>query len=135
MGYVNMGYGNMLLLLLLLSQVLRRLNVRRLIVGHTPQDSGRAASRCSGKLLLLDTGMSVGMMDSPAAAWICHSVIDDVALNPRAGTEADEGSASYSTGSRSTEAVGVSSQQGASKQQYNAAWSAVVYADGVVQTV
>lgn len=56
-----------------LEQVLARLGVRRLVVGHTPQSSGRAAVRCEGKLLLLDTGMSSGMMGSPAAAWLCHA--------------------------------------------------------------
>uniref|UniRef100_A0A383VC34 RAP domain-containing protein n=2 Tax=Tetradesmus obliquus TaxID=3088 RepID=A0A383VC34_TETOB len=56
-----------------LEQVLARLDVRRLVVGHTPQSSGRAAVRCEGKLLLLDTGMSSGMMGSPAAAWLCHA--------------------------------------------------------------
>lgn len=55
------------------AQVLARLDVRRLVVGHTPQSSGRAAVRCEGKLLLLDTGMSSGMMGSPAAAWLCHA--------------------------------------------------------------
>eukprot|EP00878_Enallax_costatus_P027164 GHUV01029219.1.p1 GENE.GHUV01029219.1~~GHUV01029219.1.p1 ORF type:complete len:155 (+),score=21.75 GHUV01029219.1:92-556(+) len=120
-----------------LDQVLQQLSVRRLIVGHTPQDGGRVTTRCGGKLLLLDTGMSVGMMDSPAAAWICHSVINDVSSITRVSDGAVDGDSVGSeensqilTGSRGT-------QQQAGKQltEYRAAWSAVVYADGAVQTV
>lgn len=51
--------------------VLRSLGAARMVVGHTPQQSGRAAARCGGRLLLLDTGMSAGMLGSPAAAWAC----------------------------------------------------------------
>ncbi|KAF6252495.1 hypothetical protein COO60DRAFT_1704259 [Scenedesmus sp. NREL 46B-D3] len=67
-----------------LGQVLARLGVRRLVVGHTPQATGRAAARCGGRLLLLDTGMSSGMHGSPAAAWLCHE--EGVLQPPIAGT-------------------------------------------------
>lgn len=34
------------------------LAVDRMVVGHTAQDSGRVLSRCSGRLLVIDTGIS-----------------------------------------------------------------------------
>jgi hypothetical protein len=44
----------------------------RIVVGHSVQPGGRARSRCGGRVLLLDTGMSSGMADAPAAGWLCR---------------------------------------------------------------
>ena len=45
----------------------------RVAVGHTVQEGGRARTRCGGRVLLLDTGMSSGMLDAPAAAFACRN--------------------------------------------------------------
>jgi hypothetical protein len=44
----------------------------RIVVGHSVQRGGRARARCGGRVLLLDTGMSGGMADAPAAGWVCR---------------------------------------------------------------
>jgi len=41
-----------------LSQALTALGARRMVVGHTTQDSGKIISRCGGQLLGIDTGIS-----------------------------------------------------------------------------
>jgi len=53
----------------LLSTVLKRLNVTRMIVGHTVQRI-RVGTRCSGRLVLLDTGMSSAYDGNPAVMII-----------------------------------------------------------------
>ena len=58
----------------LLTTVLKRLNVTRMIVGHTVQKI-RVGTRCSGRLVLLDTGMSSAYDGNPAVMIIKN---DDV---------------------------------------------------------
>jgi hypothetical protein len=96
-------------------QVLARLGVQRLVVGHTPQASGRAGVRCQGRLLLLDTGMSSGMLGSPAAAWICHAGEVQGSNSGPLGNEMDGGGGSARSGQHVV--------------------SVVAYADGVAAAV
>jgi hypothetical protein len=140
------------------SQVLARLGVRRLVVGHTPQASGRAAARCEGRLLLLDTGMSSGMLGSPAAAWVCHPGVilnlqpwdnddddGDGALTATAenvGTSsrgASSGMAGSQVGDGASSLTGARSSGGGSRTGGEArgseGYSVVAYADGTVATV
>lgn len=42
----------------LLERALARLGARRMVVGHTTQESGRIADRCGGRLYGIDTGVS-----------------------------------------------------------------------------
>ncbi|GLC65418.1 hypothetical protein PLESTF_000291200 [Pleodorina starrii] len=40
------------------AEVVRRLGVERVVVGHTVQQGGRVSSRCGGRLLMADVGLS-----------------------------------------------------------------------------
>lgn len=42
----------------LLEKALHYLNATRMVVGHTPQLSGRVLKRCSGKVFVIDVGIS-----------------------------------------------------------------------------
>jgi hypothetical protein len=139
-------------------QVLARLGVRRLVVGHTPQAPGRAAARCGGRLLLLDTGMSSGMLGSPAAAWVCHpgvilnlqpldadgdaaegsltAVVENVGPS---GSGASSQLAGSQAGDAALSSIGASSGGGSSRSGEEArgreGYSVVAYADGTVAAV
>ena len=41
-----------------LGQSLAALDAKRMVVGHTTQSSGRILSRCGGRLLVIDIGIS-----------------------------------------------------------------------------
>lgn len=141
-------------------QVLQQLGVQRLVVGHTPQAKGRAATRCGGRLLLLDTGMSSGMMDAPAAAWMCHpGSAASYSSSSRGSSSSDSGSnivSSSGTDDKSSSIAGSSSGTvlppeadpggtahpkgtpvgaGQSSQTGLPSHSVVVYADGTVTAV
>eukprot|EP00947_MAST-08B_sp_MAST-8B-sp1_P002352 g2352.t1 len=47
---------------------LEALSAGRMVVGHTIQEHGRVSTRCDGRLVLVDVGMSDWMDSSPAAA-------------------------------------------------------------------
>jgi hypothetical protein len=42
----------------LLSQALEAVGARRMVVGHTTQKDGSIATRCGGRLVVIDTGIS-----------------------------------------------------------------------------
>jgi hypothetical protein len=131
-----------------LLQVLARLGVRRLVVGHTPQASGRAAARCGGRLLLLDTGMSSGMLGSPAAAWVCHPgdslqpLDDDAGGVGVSGGDESSGAAGSQRDAAAAAASGSSSSGrgsvrglGGEARHDGGGYSVVAYADGTVAAV
>jgi hypothetical protein len=41
-----------------LAEALRALDARRMVVGHTTQESGQVLSRCGGALLVIDVGIA-----------------------------------------------------------------------------
>ncbi len=56
-----------------LSRALATLGARRMVVGHTTQDSGRIATRCDGELYGIDTGISAYYGVHPSALVITHA--------------------------------------------------------------
>ncbi|KAG5505022.1 hypothetical protein JKF63_04469 [Porcisia hertigi] len=52
---------------------LSRLNATRVVVGHTPQGSGRVEQYCDGQVLAIDVGMSRWMYDKVAALELVFS--------------------------------------------------------------
>lgn len=114
--------------------MLQLLGVQQLVVGHTPQEKGRAGVRCGGKLLLLDTGMSSGMMDNPASAWMCQSVRNGGGTDDALQQE-DSASTDHSNQFEAVTVQDKTSDKQRQSQHRGTVWSAVVYADGLVQPV
>ncbi|RKP04677.1 Metallo-dependent phosphatase-like protein, partial [Thamnocephalis sphaerospora] len=56
--YRGFALGNEAVICPLLSRALRKLKAKRMIVGHTWQDSGRVLSRCNGRFFVIDVGIS-----------------------------------------------------------------------------
>jgi predicted MPP superfamily phosphohydrolase len=64
----------------LLDETLLSLNVTRMVVGHTRQHV-RVGQRCHGKLLLLDTGMSIAYDANPAILVVRHRKDEEVEVH------------------------------------------------------
>jgi len=54
----------------LAAEVIRRLGVRRMVVGHTVTKSGKIETRCDGSIHMIDVGMSKMYGGSPSV-WMC----------------------------------------------------------------
>jgi hypothetical protein len=54
----------------LAAEVIRRLGVRRMVVGHTVTKSGKIETRCDGLIHMIDVGMSKAYGGSPSV-WMC----------------------------------------------------------------
>lgn len=52
------------------AQLVVRLGVQRVVVGHTVQQGGRVTSRCGGRLLMADVGLSRAIAGH-ATALVC----------------------------------------------------------------
>ena len=53
-----------------LTRALEALNAKRMVLGHTTQDSGKIAERCQGRLYGIDTGISAHYGTHPSALVI-----------------------------------------------------------------
>jgi hypothetical protein len=113
-------------MVLLWVQVCRVLGVHRLVVGHTPQASGRATVRCRGHLLLLDTGMSIGIYNSTPAGFVCTPGTAPVERHWRLATE------SASDGHRQLQQQ-QKQQEEEEGRPSSSCRAAVLYGDGVQQ--
>lgn len=76
-----------------LEQTLGVFGAARMVVGHTSQDDGRVKHRCSGRLILADTGISEAISGTahPSAVELSDSG-EAFAIYPPAATDASAGS-------------------------------------------
>eukprot|EP00921_Rhytidocystis_pertsovi_P010266 GHVQ01016512.1.p1 GENE.GHVQ01016512.1~~GHVQ01016512.1.p1 ORF type:complete len:987 (+),score=235.28 GHVQ01016512.1:809-3769(+) len=65
----------------LLNQSLELIGAERMVVGHTVQVSGQIESRCGGKLVLIDTGVSRYVLDSPSVLQIIGGKFFEIKFN------------------------------------------------------
>lgn len=61
-------------------ETLQRLGVRRMVVGHTPTQSGLIETRCGGLVHMIDVGMSSAYGGQPSA-WTCMESEGPVAIS------------------------------------------------------
>lgn len=68
----------------MLYESLRLANATRMIVGHTPMESGQIEVRCDGRLILIDTGISRYILNRPTILEIDnHRVYWEISVDPK----------------------------------------------------
>ena len=61
-------------------EIVKRLGVRRMVVGHTVTTSGVIETRCGGLIHMIDVGMSAIYGGKPSV-WVCTEAEGPVAIS------------------------------------------------------